>query len=69
MPHSSTLSASSVRLSARGLAPRAARIASSPSRRVVRARIRFATFEQATMNTSPDAASRTSSTVRARDVI
>ena len=68
-PQSSRLSASSVRRSAPVLAPSAARIASSPSRRTDRARIRFATFEQAMMKISADAASSTSSTVRARDVI
>ena len=52
-----------------GPAPSAARIASSPSRRTERARIRFATFEHAMTNTSADAASSTSSTVRAGDVI
>ena len=68
-PHSSRLSASSVRRSAPVLAPSAARIASSPSRRTVRARIRLATFEHAMTKTSADAASSTSSTVRAGDVI
>ena len=68
-PHSSRLSASSVRRSAPVLAPSAARIASSLSRRTVRARIRLATFEQAITKTSTDAASSTSSTVLARDVI
>ena len=68
-PQSSRLSASSVRRSAPVLAPSAARIASSPSRRTERARIRLATFEQAMMKTSPDAASRTNSTVRAGEVI
>ncbi len=58
-----------VRRSAAVLAPSAARIASSPSRRTVRARIRFATFEHAMTKTSTDAASSTHSTVRARDVI
>jgi hypothetical protein len=64
-----TLSASSVRRSAPVPAPSAARIASSPSRRTDRARIRFATFEQATMNTSPEAASSTSRIVRAGEMI
>ena len=50
-------------------APSAARIASSPSRRTERARIRFATFEHATMKTSPDAASSTSRIVRAGEMI
>ena len=68
-PHSSRLSASSVRRSSHGRAPSAARTASSPSRRTERARIRFAMFEHAMMNTSADAASSTSSTVRAGDVI
>ena len=68
-PQSSRLSASSVRRNAPVLAPSAARIASSPSRRTVRARIRFATFEHAMTKTSTDAASSTSSTVLARDVI
>ena len=68
-PQSSRLSASSVRRSAPALAPSAARIASSPSRRTERARIRLATFEQAMTKTSPEAASRTSSTVRAGEVI
>ena len=66
-PHSSRLSARSVRRSAPALAPSAARIASSPSRRTERARIRLATFEQATTKTSAEAASSTSSTVRAGD--
>ncbi len=66
---STRLSASSVRLSAAGLAPRAARTASSPSRRTDRARIRFATFEQATTKTSAEAASSTSRMVRAGDTI
>jgi hypothetical protein len=35
------------------LAPIAARIESSPSRRTVRARLRLATVEQARMKTSP----------------
>ena len=68
-PHSSRLSASSVRRSAPVLAPSAARIASSPSRRTVRARTRLATFEHAMMKTRPAAASSTSSTVLAFDVI
>ena len=68
-PQSSRLSASSVRRSAAVPAPSAARIASSPSRRTARARIRFATFEQATMNTSAEAASSTSRMVRAGEMI
>ena len=68
-PQSSRLSASSVRRSALRLAPSAARIASSPSRRTVRERIRLATLEHAMTNTSAEAASSTSSTVRAREVI
>ncbi len=68
-PQSSRLSASRARRSAHVLAPSAARTASSPSRRTDRARIRLATFEQAMTNTSADAASRTSRTVRADDVI
>ena len=51
-PQSTRLSASSVRRSAPVLAPSAARTASSPSRRTERARIRFATFEQAMTKTS-----------------
>ncbi len=51
------------------LAPSATRTASSPSRRTVRARIRLATLEHAMMKTSADAASSTSSTVLAPDVI
>ena len=66
-PQSSRLSASSVRRSAPALAPSAARIASSPSRRTERARIRLATFEHAMTKTSAEAASSTSSTVRAGD--
>ena len=62
-PQSSRLSASSVRRSAPALAPSAARMASSPSRRTERARIRFATFEHAMTKTSADAASSTSRTV------
>ena len=50
-------------------APSAARIASSFSRRTVRARIRLATFEQAMMKTSSEAAISTSSTVLAPEVI
>ena len=68
-PHSSRLSASSVRRSAPVLAPSAARIASSPSRRTERARIRLATFEHAMTKISPDAASSTSRMVRAGEVI
>ncbi len=67
--HTTRLSASNVFLSAALLAPRAARIASSDSRRTDRARIRFATFEQAITNTSADAANSTRSTVRACAVI
>ena len=44
-------------------------MASSPSRRTERARIRFATFEHAMTNTSAEAASRISSTVLAGEVI
>jgi hypothetical protein len=58
-----------VRRNALDVAPSAARMASSPSRRTDRARIRFATFEQAMMKISADAAIRTSKTVRAFDVI
>ena len=58
-----------MRRSAPVLAPSAARIESSPSRRTVRARIRLATFEHAMMKTRPEAARRTSSTVRAPEVI
>ena len=68
-PHSSRLSASSVRRSAPVPAPSAARTASSPSRRTERARIRLATLEQATMKTSAEAASSTSSMVRAGEMI
>ena len=68
-PQSRRLSASSVRRSAPVLAPSAERIASSPSRRTVRASIRLATLEHAITKTSADAASRTSNTVLARDVI
>ena len=59
-PHSTRLSASSVRRSAPWLAPRAARTASSPSRRTERARIRLATFEQAMTKTTAAAARSTS---------
>ena len=45
LPQRIRLSASSVRRSVPLLAPSAARTASSPSRRTLRARIRFATFE------------------------
>src|SRR5690348_17910935 len=69
LAQSRTLSASNVRRSAPVPAPSAARIASSPSRRTDRARIRFATFEHATMNTSPDAASSMSRIVRAGEII
>ncbi len=68
-PQSKRLSANSMRRSAPLLAPSAVRIASSPSRRIVLARIRLATLEHAMMNTSAEAASSTSSTVRAPDVI
>ena len=51
-PQRTRLSASSVRRSAPGPAPSAARTASSPSRRTERARIRLATFEHAMTNTS-----------------
>ena len=64
-PQSTRLSASSVRRNAPRLAPRAARTASSPSRRTDRARIKFATFEQAMMKTTAAAASSTSRTGRA----
>jgi hypothetical protein len=69
VPQSSRLSASSVRRSAPVPAPSAALMASSPSRRTDRARIRLATLEHAMTKISADAASRTRSTVRARDVI
>jgi hypothetical protein len=68
-PQSTRLSARSVRRSAPALAPRAARIASSPSRRTDRARIRFATFEQAMTKTSPEAARRIRRTVLAGETI
>ena len=68
-PHRTRLSASSVRRSAAAEAPSAARIASSPSRRTDRARIRLATFEQAMTKIRPEAASSTSSTVRAGEMI
>ena len=67
--HNTRLSASSVRRRAPGLAPSAARTANSPSRRTERARMRLATFEQATMKTSAEAASSTSRMVRAGDTI
>ena len=51
------------------LAPSAARIESSPSRRMVRARIRLAMFEHAMTKTKTDAAIRTNNTVLAREVI
>ena len=51
-PHNRRLSASSVRRSDALLAPSAARIPSSASRRIVRARIRLATLEHAITNTS-----------------
>src|SRR5260370_744770 len=54
-PQRRRLSASSMRRSAPVLAPRAARIASSPSRRTVRGRIRLGTLEQAMMETSAEA--------------
>ena len=68
-PHNTRLSASSVRRSAALLAPSAARMASSPSRRTDLARIRFATFEQAIRKMSDEAANNTSSTDRAGAVI
>ncbi len=66
--HSSRLSANRVRRRAMVLAPSAARMPSSLSRRTVRARIRLATLAQAMMKTSTDAAISTSSIVRAPDV-
>ena len=66
--HSSRLSANRRRRKSSVLAPSAARMASSFSRRTVRARIRFATFEQAMMKTSTDAAMSTSNMVRAPEV-
>ena len=68
-PHNRRLSANSVRRNAPVLAPRAARIESSPSRRMVRARMRLAMFEQAMTKTKTDAAIRTNNTVLAREVI
>jgi hypothetical protein len=68
-PQSRRLSARRTRRSAAVLAPSAARTTSSPSRRIVRAKIRLATLEQAMMKTNPDAASSTQSTVLALDVI
>ena len=68
-PQSRRLSASRTLRSAPLVAPSAARIDSSPSRRTVRDRIRFATFEHAMTKTSPEAASSTSSTVLALEVI
>ena len=69
VPQSRRLSARRVRRNVALPAPNAARTASSDSRRTVRARMRLATFEHAITKTNPDAPSRTSSTVRARDVI
>ena len=66
--HSSRLSANRVRRKAPVLAPSAARMPSSLSRRTVRARIRLATLEQAMTKTSTDAAISTSNMVRAPDV-
>ena len=68
-PHSSRLSTSSVRRRAPAVAPSEARMASSPSRRTERARMRFATFEHAMTNTSAEAARRIRSTVLAGEVI
>ncbi len=51
------------------LAPSAARTTNSLSRRMVRARIRLATFEQAMTKTSSEAAISTKRTVRAFEVI
>ncbi len=68
-PQSNRLSASRVRRRAAVPAPSAARMANSFSRRTVRARIRFATLEQAITKTSSEAASSTSRTVLAREVI
>src|SRR6516162_2157255 len=65
-PHSTRLSASSVRRSAPRPAPSAARTASSPSRRTERARIRLAMFKHAMTNTTAAAASNTRRIVRAR---
>ena len=64
-PQSTRLSARSVRRSAPGPAPSAARTASSPSRRTDRARIRLATLEHAMTNTTAAAASSTIRIVRA----
>ncbi len=68
-PQSRRLSASKTRRSAPVVAPSAARIDSSPSRRTVRDRIKLATFEHAMTKTSAEAASSTSRTVLAREVI
>jgi hypothetical protein len=68
-PQSRRLSASSTRRSAAVEAPSAVRTTSSPSRRIVRAKIKFATLEQAIRKTNPDAASSTQSTVLALEVI
>ncbi len=51
------------------LAPSAVRTASSDSRRTVRARIRFATFEQAITNSRPEAPNSSHSIVLASALI
>ena len=68
-PQSRRLSIRRVRRSEPVVAPSAARMESSPSRRTVRARIRLATLEQAMTKTSTEAANSTHSTVFAPEVI
>ena len=63
-PASSRLSVSICRDSRHRLAPMAARTASSRCRPMARASSRFATFTQATSNTMPTAATRTTSACR-----
>ena len=69
LPHSTRLSASSERRKTAVLAPSADRTANSGSRRTVRASTRFATFELAITNSSPDAANRIHKIVLARALI
>ena len=67
-PHNKRLSASKTRRNDAVLAPSAARIESSPSRRTVRAKIKLAALEHAMMKINPDAASSTHKIVFAPEV-
>ena len=69
LPHSTRLSANRERRSSAVLAPSAERIASSGSRRTVRASTRLATFELAITKSRPEAANRIHKIVLARELI